>query len=52
MKGALERAQTAASGARERLDFVSQAEHDALSEAVEQLRGRVAALEAKGFGDE
>ena len=50
MKGALERAQTAASGARERLDFVNQAELDELQDAVEELAQRVSALEAKAFG--
>jgi polyhydroxyalkanoate synthesis regulator phasin len=50
MKGALERAQTAASGARERLDFVNQSELEALQEAVEELKQRVGALEAKAFG--
>jgi polyhydroxyalkanoate synthesis regulator phasin len=50
MKGALERAQTAASGARERLDFVNQSELEALQAAVEELKQRVGALEAKAFG--
>lgn len=50
MKGALERAQTAASEAREKLDFVSQAELEALQAAVEELKQRVAALEAHAFG--
>lgn len=50
MKGALGRAQAAASDARERLDFVSQAEMEALQETVEDLRRRVAALEADAFG--
>ena len=45
MKGALDRAQAAASGARERLDFVSQAELDAVKEVVDDLRRRVEALE-------
>ena len=52
MKGALERAQTAASGARERLDFVNQSELEALQQAVEELKLRVAALEAKAFASE
>ena len=39
MKEALNKAQTAASGARERLDFVHQAEFEALSATVESLRG-------------
>ncbi len=50
MKGALERAQTAASGARERLDFVNQAELEELQIAVEEIGQRVAALEARAFG--
>jgi polyhydroxyalkanoate synthesis regulator phasin len=47
MKGALGKAQAAAAEARERLDFATQAEHDALRESVEELRRRVAALEAE-----
>ena len=50
MKGALGRAQAAAAEARERLDFATQAEHDALRETVEELQRRVAALEAEAFG--
>ncbi|HUF76917.1 MAG TPA: hypothetical protein VMM35_11600, partial [Longimicrobiales bacterium] len=50
LKGALDRAQAAAADARERLDFATQAEHDALRESVEELRRRVAALEAKASG--
>jgi polyhydroxyalkanoate synthesis regulator phasin len=50
MKGALERAQAAASGAREKLDFVSQAELETLKETVDEVRRRVAALEDKVFG--
>jgi polyhydroxyalkanoate synthesis regulator phasin len=50
MKGALGRAQAAASEARERLDFVHQGELEPVQEAVEELRRRVAALEAKVFG--
>jgi polyhydroxyalkanoate synthesis regulator phasin len=50
MKGALGRAQAAAADARERLDFVSQAELEALQETVEDLRRRVAALEARDSG--
>lgn len=48
VKEALNRAQTAASGARERLDFVNQAEFEALASEVEALRERVAALEGSG----
>jgi len=50
MKDALGRAQAAASGARERLDFTHQSETDALKEAVEGLLERVSALEAHVFG--
>lgn len=64
MKEALDRAQTAAEGARERFDFVQQGEHDALREQVEaqgvqieaqraqleELRTRLAALETRGGG--
>ena len=49
MKDALERAQTAAEGAKERLDFATQAEVRELTAriySVEALQGRVAALEA------
>jgi polyhydroxyalkanoate synthesis regulator phasin len=45
MKDALSRAQEAAGGAKERLDFVTQREFDALGDVVEGIRGRVAALE-------
>jgi len=47
MKGALGRAQAAATGARERLDFAHQGDVDALREAVERLAERVSALEAR-----
>jgi len=47
MKNALERAQEAAEGARERLDFVTQKELDGLKDAVDTLRDRVAALETR-----
>ena len=40
------RAQTAAEGARERLDFATQAELRSLREAVDSLQARVGALEA------
>jgi polyhydroxyalkanoate synthesis regulator phasin len=50
MKGGLGKAQAAASGARERLDFVSQGEHEALQATVASLRTRVAALEERVFG--
>ncbi len=58
MKEALEKAQNAASGARERLDFVNQSELETLQAAVDALSARVAGLEARlgadgeGSGDE
>ncbi|MDH3205245.1 MAG: hypothetical protein OEO79_01455 [Gemmatimonadota bacterium] len=52
VKEALNRAQSAASGARERLDFVNQAEFEALVEAVDSLRERVAALESSVSAEE
>lgn len=45
MKNALHRAQEAAEGARERLDFVSQKEFDTLRDAVGRIRDRVSRLE-------
>ena len=50
MKDALGRAQAAAADARERLDFAHQSELEALRETVEDLRRRVAALEAGSGG--
>lgn len=50
MKGALDRAQAAAVGARDRLDFVNRSELEALEAAVRELRERVAALEDEVFG--
>mgnify|MGYP001363850822 CR=1 FL=1 len=50
MKGALAKAQAAASGARERLDFVNQGEMEAVEGALSSLRSRVAALEERVFG--
>lgn len=47
MKGALDRAQAAASEARERFDFATQADLDTLEKGVEDLKGRVSALEEK-----
>jgi polyhydroxyalkanoate synthesis regulator phasin len=47
MKGALGRAQAAASGAKERLDFAQQGDVDALREALDRLMERVSALEAR-----
>ena len=50
MKNALNKAQEAAEGARERLDFVSQKEFDALGHAVDAVKDRVSALEARFSG--
>ena len=50
MKDALERAQSAASGAKERLDFVHQGELDALRAEVEALRNRLELLEGRVSG--
>jgi polyhydroxyalkanoate synthesis regulator phasin len=47
MKDALGRAQSAASGAREKLDFVHQAELDALRAQIEALQNRVELLEGR-----
>jgi len=52
MKSALHKAQEAAEGARERLDFVSQKELDTLARSVEALQARVAALEERLRGAE
>jgi len=50
MKGALDKAQAAASGARERFDFATQAELEDLKQGVEEIRTRLSALEAKVKG--
>jgi len=47
MKDALDKAQSAASGARERLDFATQTELEELRKAVEALNQRVVDLEAR-----
>src|SRR5688572_4336219 len=47
MKGALDRAQAAASGARERLDFVSQNEMEVLRSEIAALKNRVEVLEQR-----
>lgn len=47
MKSALHKAQEAAEGAKERLDFVAQKDFEALSEAVDRIRDRVTALEER-----
>ena len=50
MKDALGRAQSAASGAREKLDFVHQSELDALRAQIEALQNRVELLEGRFSG--
>jgi len=52
MRDALEKAQAAATGARERLDFAHQAELEALREVVSGIGERVSALEARIFGSD
>ena len=47
MKDALERAQSAAGDAKERLDFAHHSEVDALRAELDTLRARVAALESE-----
>jgi len=49
LREALDKAQTAASGARERLDFVNHTELEALQASVDALTARVSALEARVF---
>jgi polyhydroxyalkanoate synthesis regulator phasin len=51
MKSALHRAQEAAEDARERLDFVNQKEFDGLRAVVDEVKGRVAALEERWRGE-
>jgi len=50
MKDALERAQSAASGAREKLDFVNQTELEALRAELGALKNRVELLEQRLSG--
>ena len=50
MKDALGKAQAAASGAKERLDFVSQSEMEALTAQIASLKTRLEALETRVFG--
>ena len=52
MKNALNKAQEAAEGARDRLDFVAQKDFDSLGAAVEAVKERVSALEARLGGKE
>ncbi|MGD2047027.1 MAG: hypothetical protein PVJ80_05350 [Gemmatimonadota bacterium] len=49
LREAMDKAQSAASGARDRLDFVSHGELEALQGAVQALTARVSALEARVF---
>lgn len=51
MKSALHKAQEAAEGARERLDFAGQKEFDALADAVDALKRRVDVLEGRFPGE-
>jgi polyhydroxyalkanoate synthesis regulator phasin len=50
LRDALDKAQSAASGARERLDFATHAELTELETAVRALQSRVSALETSVFG--
>jgi polyhydroxyalkanoate synthesis regulator phasin len=50
MKDTLAKAQTAAEGAREKLDFANQAEMEAVRSAIDAVRERVGALEESVFG--
>jgi polyhydroxyalkanoate synthesis regulator phasin len=50
MKSALGKAQSAAEGARERLDFVHQKEFDGLRGVVDDIKSRIAALEDRLSG--
>lgn len=51
MKDALQRAQTAAEGARDRIEFSNPAEVEALRHAVDSIRVRVGELEESVFGE-
>ncbi|MGY8779754.1 MAG: hypothetical protein ACKVIN_16740, partial [Longimicrobiales bacterium] len=50
MKETLEKAQTAAGEAKEKLDFANQAEVEAVRGAMDSIQDRVSALEARVFG--
>lgn len=52
MKTALDKAQAAASGAKEKFDFATQAELDSVQMTLEALNDRIAALEATVFADD
>jgi len=51
IRGAMDRAREAAGGARERLDFVTHAEHAALKDQVAELRVRLENLERRASQD-
>jgi polyhydroxyalkanoate synthesis regulator phasin len=50
MKDTLAKAQTAAEGARDKLDFANQAEMESVRSAIDAIRERVGALEESVFG--
>ena len=50
MKETLEKAQTAAGEAKDKLDFANQAEVEAVRGAIDSIQERVSALEARVFG--
>ena len=50
MKNALHKAQEAAEGAKERLDFVHQKDFDGLRDVVDDVKARVSALEGRFRG--
>lgn len=52
MKSALHKAQEAAEGAKERLDFVHQKEFDGLRGVVDDIKERVSALETRLRGED
>jgi len=51
MKSALHKAQEAAGDAKDRLDLVAQKDFDGLKEAVDVIKEKVSALEAKVMGE-
>lgn len=51
MKGAMDKAREATSDARERFDFVGQAEFDALVKRVQELEERLGKREGGGSGE-
>jgi polyhydroxyalkanoate synthesis regulator phasin len=50
MKDALDRAQSAAEGARDKLDFAQQSEMEGLMSAMDSIKARVSSLEESVFG--